>query len=349
MTRLDRHVGTLFAARFLVVLALLVAVHLSIDLVDNTRVLATLDSADSCILTTVVWRLPLVAARLFPVATLMAALLSAAALVRNGELVALYNAGVPPLRVAAPILAGAFIAAVSLAVLQETIVPAAQNRLAGTPRQAHSDWYPGRQAASWVVSPSRIWALRTSPTDPLRVVDIIDLDHHGRPLSHLRATMPPGPDGSARNVEVWRFLPHGRLTHQPAPEQALPEPPPPAPATLTALETLPYTHLLALARTNGETENLAIQMALALRWLLPAACFLLAWTGIPLVLHGRTGPETAQVLGAALVLVAAFTLTLGLGAGAAALISGFRSVEIVLAQVALWSGMGSYAFFRGSD
>jgi lipopolysaccharide export system permease protein len=125
---LDRYVTGLFGeTALLCFLALLVAFVLG-DLIDNLQWFAKYESTLDEVLRFYAARLPVLVARVVPMALLVAAALTMSLLSRRGELVGMWTCGISTLRAVRPILAVCALLAVSYHGLANEIVPRANAR-----------------------------------------------------------------------------------------------------------------------------------------------------------------------------------------------------------------------------
>jgi len=125
---LDRYVLALFGeTAALCFLALLVAFVLG-DVIDNLQWFAKYDSTLDEVLRFYAARLPVLVARVVPMALLVAAALTMSLLSRRGELVGMWTCGISTLRAVRPILVLCALLAISYHELNNEIVPRANAR-----------------------------------------------------------------------------------------------------------------------------------------------------------------------------------------------------------------------------
>jgi LPS export ABC transporter permease LptG len=125
---LDRYVGTQFAETAALCFAAMLVAFVLIDVIDNlqwfTKYRSTLDE----MLRFYAARLPLLAARVVPMALLVAAALTMSLLGVTGELIGMRACGVPSLRTVVPILALCSVVALFYQVIVDQVVPHAAAR-----------------------------------------------------------------------------------------------------------------------------------------------------------------------------------------------------------------------------
>lgn len=126
ITRIDRYMARAFLASFAVILAIIVVLLQTLDLMNQAdEVLANEGAGAADMLRYVGWRAPQLADRFIPFVALLAALATLARLGRSSEITAMRAAGMSSLRVLAPLcVAGAGIALVHFAFHEAWVVNA---------------------------------------------------------------------------------------------------------------------------------------------------------------------------------------------------------------------------------
>ena len=130
MTVLTRYLLRRVLGRFLLLLVGMSAFMLGLDLMVNAnRVLAAGTGAHEEILRYAAFRLPIIASELIRIAALLAGLLSLTALVRSGELAAIWASGISQFGLMARLLPLGIVLAGLQFAIDETLVPANQEAL----------------------------------------------------------------------------------------------------------------------------------------------------------------------------------------------------------------------------
>jgi lipopolysaccharide export system permease protein len=123
VTILFRYLLQEFLKVFSACFAGLMTVYLVVDFFEKVRAFIRLDTDFRNILLYFVYKSPTIAMQLAPLAILMATLLTLGLLARNHELTAMRSCGVGPMRVAAPFLAFAAVAACAMFGLSAVFAP----------------------------------------------------------------------------------------------------------------------------------------------------------------------------------------------------------------------------------
>lgn len=123
MTILFRYVLQEFLKVFGACFTGLMTVYLVVDFFEKVRAFIRLDTRFSNIFLYFVYKSPTIAMQMAPLAILMATLLTLGLLARNHELTAMRSCGVGPMRIAAPFLAFAAVAACAMFGLSAVFAP----------------------------------------------------------------------------------------------------------------------------------------------------------------------------------------------------------------------------------
>lgn len=123
MTILFRYLLQEFVKVFTACFAGLMTVYLVVDFFEKVRAFIRMDTNVGNILLYFVYKSPTIAMQLSPLAILMATLLTLGLLARNHELTAMRSCGVGPMRIAAPFLAFAGVAACAMFGLSAVFAP----------------------------------------------------------------------------------------------------------------------------------------------------------------------------------------------------------------------------------
>ncbi len=352
MQILDRYLLRLFAERLAAALSILCALYLSIDLADKAGLLFARALSAGDIALVMACRLPAAFSHVLPFATVLAALLTISLLNRRGELGALSNAGVSGFRIGIPLLLGSLVAALASSVVGDQVVPRAEALVASlSGSSASSPVGKGHRSVSWQTTPTTIWrAGHSSSGGRLENVDLLQLDTSNRFVVHVRAETVRREEARwmAPAAQTWRLRPDGVPVLERGHNVAVPLPgvAGTGDSVSGALFGLTYRQLRdGLDRIQADTRRgFSLRMAMVLKWLLPAACVLLTWVGVPLALRGETTSDTSRALGLSLCLIAAFAVTLWLTGAIVALAPDMPPLVAICFPQAAWllAGGGSF-------
>ncbi len=284
--RIDLYLARGFLVTFFVVLAIVVTMLQSLDLMNQSdEILAAEGAGRAEIFRYIGWRAPQLADRFAPFVALLAALISFARLGRTSEITAMRAAGMSPLRVLAPVcVMGGLIALVHFA-LHEVVVVEANARLERWAAQDYAvDAEPGVRpianirltdgdrivrADSLAEAEDGVWRLEN-----LRAYD---LSYQGGIDAALRASAARhDADGwrliGARRFnaaeEQWQTLGDTVWTDGPTPERIVASALDPEQANLDDLHR-------ATRASRGESGAQRLETALMHRFTAPAASFIM--------------------------------------------------------------------------
>jgi lipopolysaccharide export system permease protein len=211
MSRLTRYITRLIVVRWLVVLGGLTAFVLALDLLDAADRVMAGRVPDPRFLSYVVMRAPGLMIELAPIAALLATLLAYGRLIRRGELVAMWNCGISPLRQ----LVMALPVGIALAVVQFALA----DRAVPTSLAALRDWgvaradmrERGRDEAGymWLHKGRDIVRLRAAGDTRLDGVWLFRRDAGGLLVEQIHARGGMRKDGGWRLIDVRTLTPDG--------------------------------------------------------------------------------------------------------------------------------------------
>lgn len=339
---LDRYLLKTFGELLLLCFAALLAAYFVIDLLDNLKWFTKYSSTPDEVLRFYVARLPLLAARVIPMALLVAAALTLSLLGVNGELVAMRACGVPTSRIVAPVLMACIVAAVVYHPLANDLVPRANAR-ASQIKQTEIKDRGSVQVSLWSLSGDRL--LEAERLDPMAGtatgVVLYELGPDGLPRfrTQARRALHVG-DGNWSLVEPARFeIGASGIRQVPAETIAQLGEGSVVEVEGEHLAVADLRHEIRVLSERG-LDPTAFRVDLALKLASPLACLLLPTLALLFAAGGPPFPTPVQTLvasaaaGGGWILLAAVGASLGYGGAVSPWLAGFGPVA-VLASVAV--------------
>jgi LPS export ABC transporter permease LptG/LPS export ABC transporter permease LptF len=336
---LDRYVGVRFAETSALCFAAMLVAFVLIDVIDNlqwfTKYHSTLDEVARFYAA----RMPLLVARVVPMALLVGAALTVSLLGVTGELLGMRACGVPTLRTVLPILLICGVVALFYQAIVDQVVPHATARASQIKRFEIKN-EATEQISVWTRARDRLYEV--ARIDPLRGfaqgLTVYELGGDGLPRSRTDAD-------EARHVGagVWQL-------HDPERIEVGPDGPTQVPAdTFTKLgrdleaevssaglsirELRHEIHQLERRGYDANTYRVDLQAKLAA----PLACVVLPALALLFAVGGPPFPRPAQILvlsaavGIAHLLLTAVGTSLGYGGAVPPLVAGWGPIAVLFA------------------
>lgn len=130
MNILHRYLIRLFVPLFCLCLGSFASIYLVIDFLEKISRFTRYNATASQILLFYFWLTPPILAQLFPLAILMATVLTLTGLARNSELTAMQSAGISLARITVPLLFVSLVSSLMLLLAGETLIPYSKKRSA---------------------------------------------------------------------------------------------------------------------------------------------------------------------------------------------------------------------------
>jgi len=336
---LDRYVGVRFAETSALCFAAMLVAFVLIDVIDNLQWFTKYHSTIDEVARFYAARMPLLVARVVPMALLVGAALTVSLLGVTGELLGMRACGVPSLRTVLPILLVCGVVALFYQAIVDQVVPHATARASQIKRFEIKNEATERISV-WTRAGDRLYEV--SRIDPLRGfaqgLTVYELGGDGLPRSRTDAD-------EARHVGagVWQL-------HDPERIEVGPDGPTQVPAdTFTKLgrdleaevssaglsirELRHEIHQLERRGYDANTYRVDLQAKLAA----PLACVVLPALALLFAVGGPPFPRPAQILvlsaavGVAHLLLSAAGTSLGYGGAVSPLVAGWGPIAVLFA------------------
>ncbi|MBI5562404.1 MAG: LPS export ABC transporter permease LptG [Deltaproteobacteria bacterium] len=260
------------------------------------------------------YQAPFIVSQTSAVAALLATLLSLGALSKHGEITALKSGGVRLLSALTPLFFAGAVISVSVILMNETIVPAAQRRVDSFKRQ----WYgaQGRgfgHSGMWVRTEGGILNVRQTDIqkNELNGVTLYLLERPFTVAGRIGAQNARWKDGAwmAAEAEVWRFAADGHAVKTAEANAALPGVMPPeeligaegAYKNMTIFELNRYINGLVAEGYNAVRFKIDLYGKITF----PLVNFIMIMVGIPFAL--KTGRHGGIAIGVGISVLVAFS------------------------------------------
>ncbi len=265
----------------LILLTVLIAVYLSVDVVENSSLLRV---SPWTILAAAFWRLPQVISHVLPVATTLGVLLALSTLLRQGEWKSIPAAGISPWKAAAAMQIIPALAVCAHAMFIHELTPVAMARF-----NAITGQHPERRAERYLNGERMVL-----PLEPDRVIVLTRRNGRATLLGRMQNT------GTLESC--WTTDQGWSRTDCPPSSAQLP-PPPQFPVAAAngviagSLSTPALRRLIPVVmHAGGDTRGL--QSELIIRYLLTPSCLLLALLCVAVALRIRAeSPAAMAVIG----------------------------------------------------